>query len=87
MMTFKALGITSTAEADTFLDELCRVSGGVVPAFFLMERRGQRGSSLLDGSLRVWYCPPEGRQFVWPDEVVVRLLKPDPDPNLALHLT
>ena len=87
MMTLKALGITSTAEADTFLDELCRVSGGVVPAFFLMERRGQRGSTLLDGSLRVWYCPPEGRQFVWPDEVVVRLLKPDPNPDLALYLT
>ena len=83
MMTFKALGITSTVEADAFLDELCRVVGGEVPAFFLMERREQRGSMLLDGALRVWYCPPEGRQFVWLDEVVVRLLKSDPNPTLT----
>ena len=83
MMTFRALGITSTIEADAFLDELCRVVGGEVPAFFLMERREQRGSMLLDGALRVWYSPPDGRQFAWPDEVVVRLLKPDPNPTLA----
>ena len=38
---------------------------------------------LLDGALRVWYSPPDGRQFAWPDEVVVRLLKPDPNPTLA----
>ena len=48
-----------------------------------MERREQKGSMLLDGALRVWYCPPEGRQFVWLDEVVVRLLKPDPNPTLT----
>ena len=73
MMDFKATGITSTVEADSFLNELCRVSGGEVPAFFLMERREQRGSMLLDGALRIWFCPVEGQQFVWPDEVVVRL--------------
>ena len=38
-----------------------------------MERREQRGSMLLDGSLSIWFCPAEGRQFVWPDECVVRL--------------
>ena len=80
-MDFKATGITSTVEADSFLNELCRVSGGEVPAFFLMERREQRGSMLLDGALRIWFCPVEGQQFVWPDEVVVRLLEPDPKPN------
>ena len=40
-----------------------------------MERQGQRGSMLLDGSMRIWYCFPEGRPTVWPDECVVNLLE------------
>ena len=73
MMTLKATGITSNTEADAFLDELCRASGGEVQSFFLMERRGQQGSMMLDGSLRIWFCPAGDRQFVWPDECVVKL--------------
>ena len=73
MMTIKATGITSNTEADAFLNELCRVSGGEVQSFFLMERRGQQGSMMLDGALRIWFCPAGDGQFVWPDECVVKL--------------
>ena len=30
---------------------------------------------LLDGSMRIWFCPAEGRKFIWPDECVVNLLE------------